>query len=477
MFGLMFGFTPKPVTKEPPAISAEKFMDAIKTGNLQSATDMLDPAVRLKTPMVFCMTKANAKAWLHFEFDKVLAPYRDKIVWDSQVGASSEGEKSASVTWRIGALKFTDTIVLNQMLLIKSIDRALLRRAPKNADEEAITRALLEAWTGPHFSSLLQTMRPTSRGLSPQKHASSPPQGNGRSVSTRSIQMPVLDFSYCGLQRCIEMHAVEPRDGKRLNDDAVALHYLESSVSTVTAPPPQPVAVVTSAADDHVAQARKAKKDEVTIRAKNRQGEQAALVIDRNALITGTISDARMLGEDDAIAMSQTAVRYVASGLRLCNNDLTTSKDLPDAILRHCFHAFFFLTWVDLSSNKLIDIPDLASFPIIVFYLHDNKLRDIGEVAKLSKLPLLQSVTLFGNPLQCEVQNTMRDYKFKALKLIAGERHGASLSLKSFDHAVLSPQDRGNIDRFSVMFPNSTPSTGDASRPGSRSSSRPRSRQ
>jgi Leucine-rich repeat (LRR) protein len=60
------------------------------------------------------------------------------------------------------------------------------------------------------------------------------------------------------------------------------------------------------------------------------------------------------------------------------------------------------LQWIDLSYNHLTQIePELLNFPQIkVLYLHGNAISNLEECRKLQNLTNLQTLTLYGNPIE-----------------------------------------------------------------------------
>eukprot|EP00759_Apiculatamorpha_spiralis_P016180 PhF_6_TR22522/c0_g2_i1/m.31971 len=122
--------------------------------------------------------------------------------------------------------------------------------------------------------------------------------------------------------------------------------------------------------------------------------------------------------EVEEVSVAVDDVKYLASGIKISNNEIVTDLPIPNSwdfrLKQVIANAFYTLTFVDFSSNKLTQIPDLSQFPIMSLYLHDNLITDVQEVLKLKKLEQLQSLTLYRNPLQDQVSH----YKFLVLNLI-----------------------------------------------------------
>jgi len=61
------------------------------------------------------------------------------------------------------------------------------------------------------------------------------------------------------------------------------------------------------------------------------------------------------------------------------------------------------LLWIDLSNNHLTTIDeDLAgNFPLLkTLYLHGNYMMDMTVITKFRELEHLQTLTLYGNPIE-----------------------------------------------------------------------------
>ena len=429
----------KGTSKEPPVLASEKFMGAFVAGDMGTVASMMDPAIVMTSPMGLFHGRTHARGWIAFDC-AVIKKHGAKITVH-ETRMEGDATKTASTVWSVGALTFTDTMTLNQVLLVRTIRRTLRRKTAKNEKELALTNALLLSWTGPHFE----------KYCTPQaKH-----------IDNRAMVLPVLDFSFCGIVRPREMLHKKPRDGKVIADKSVVVHYLPDHGKK---PDPKEGQDASKTAANTAAATDFGRKEEITIRAKNRDGDQGAIVIDKKMLDSDLASGKSGVGslEDGEVAVNEDRVRYAASGLRLCNNAIENAKELDQVIRLSLFNAFYFLTWVDLSSNKLVAVPDLSQYPVTTLYLHDNKIKDWAELKKLADLPQLHSLTLFGNELQ-EIAPSSRDYKFRALTAVKGpSRSAKDMALKTFDHSVLSPSERTNVDRFSV-----THSAG-RSRPASR---------
>ena len=82
-------------------------------------------------------------------------------------------------------------------------------------------------------------------------------------------------------------------------------------------------------------------------------------------------------------------------------NEFRTLAGL-DSVLNDVMWNHRNLLWIDLSYNYLETIEDvLKEFPLLkTLYLHGNFISSLDETKKLAKLKDLQSLTLYGNPIE-----------------------------------------------------------------------------
>ena len=93
------------------------------------------------------------------------------------------------------------------------------------------------------------------------------------------------------------------------------------------------------------------------------------------------------------------------------------------------------LQWIDLSYNYLEKIEDeiINSFPFLkTLYLHGNYILNMDEVRKLGTLPQLQTLTLYGNPIE-----QISGYRMWVL----GVLYTQSETLKKLDQVVVSRKE------------------------------------
>ena len=95
-------------------------------------------------------------------------------------------------------------------------------------------------------------------------------------------------------------------------------------------------------------------------------------------------------------------MQEIYKAVRLGNNMLTSCDFLHSAFLAQKLNPLNIL-WLDLSFNMITTISEqfLAQFPnLTTLYLHANKITRLTDLRKLSALPKLKSVTVYGNPVE-----------------------------------------------------------------------------
>ena len=243
--------------------------------------------------------------------------------------------------------------------------------------------ALLLQWTGPHFVGFCTAATTV-----------------GSRIDNRLVALPVLDFSFCQLKDVRELLDKPPRDGKEIRDKNVYLHFLAYAEAEARAQQEK-----ARREQEEEARARgggaAARRDDVIIKAKNRVGDEGHIVIDKNELAKGSRGsaslDARIeLLEDAESVIRDDKSRYACSGLKLNNNAIGDATALEMICRLVIMNAFYFLSWVDLASNQITQVPDLSPFPIVSLYLHDNKIATLEHVKELRNMKLLQKA--LGEP-------------------------------------------------------------------------------
>ena len=94
-------------------------------------------------------------------------------------------------------------------------------------------------------------------------------------------------------------------------------------------------------------------------------------------------------------------IRKQTTALFLQNNELRSLEGLSKVLVDVMWDSTNLL-WLDLSYNYLEHIDEeLLQFPTLkTLYLHGNYISNLDETKKLVSLENLQSLTLFGNPIE-----------------------------------------------------------------------------
>jgi hypothetical protein len=217
-------------------------------------------------------------------------------------------------------------------------------------------------------------------------------------IDTGNQKPPVLDFTFCDLDDLHDILRKKPTSGKQHVFRPVVEMKEGSKTAAMILPDFR-------------------KNNKALVKAKNKAGEEEIYEfdLDNHPGIAGLAAKggkggggggagSNSPGEDGEDVLAQLAsslkFKYCCESVRLCNNGLSDlSQLLP--VLRVCVANYFLtLHWIDLSSNNITKLCDLSSLPLTTLYLHGNRISDWSEVDQhVCNLPLLQSVTLHGNPI------------------------------------------------------------------------------
>lgn len=96
------------------------------------------------------------------------------------------------------------------------------------------------------------------------------------------------------------------------------------------------------------------------------------------------------------------------------------------------------LVWLDLSYNYLVTIEDeIMKLPKLqTLYLQCNYIKNLDEVKKLSALPNLTTINLFGNPIE-----QIPGYRLWVLGVLYAEND----SLKKLDQSIITMKEFGQV--------------------------------
>lgn len=388
--------------QEPAITTTEKYMDCILTGNSSFVCSNLDPRILVQSPMGYFFGRPICKGWLAFECS-VFATFAELIIVKNI--SSVDGMKVAKLEWCVGGLHFEDVIHLNQMLQFRGITRSMKRQHSCQEDQD-VAEAVLLALTGPYFAPHCGPKK-----LTP--HASR--------IDNQALILPIIDYTYKGLATCADILRAHPNGAKPVEDTAVSMHFMSDALERRK----EQVRIRKQSQGIQSGKPDMAKEfgrseDKIAIKARNREGDQKVLFVDKADLNrTSKTSKVEAMEDDEVLNLQSKRNMYICSGARYANNALSNPVDLAElsvVIKSTIINAFYFLTVVDLSSNALTSIPDLSEFPLVSLQLHGNNISDWAETEKLNKLSKLQSLTLFGNPLQHDCES-VRTYKYQLLAL------------------------------------------------------------
>eukprot|EP01062_Namystynia_karyoxenos_P074098 TRINITY_DN70941_c0_g1_i1.p1 TRINITY_DN70941_c0_g1~~TRINITY_DN70941_c0_g1_i1.p1 ORF type:complete len:445 (+),score=203.16 TRINITY_DN70941_c0_g1_i1:86-1420(+) len=414
--------------QDPACARATELSTALKEGRKDAIPRLLDPAIIMED-ITGRVTGPDACARALGLLSELLRPH---ITEGSFEEAKSDRDlKTARYVWGVHGLRFEDTITISSSLGITKLVRQKVASQPRRTPEQrAAAKRFLLAMMG-------------SDGAAEKSPS-------GSQIDNRQTIFPVLDFSYRHLERPKDLLTTQPRAGRKHVDRRRAMQAKKDELQRIKEEEERKAAEAAAALEEEESQ-------QIVIKGRSREGETAAYTFDRAEMrkhMTGQGNEQQDSDDDVDGDKERERTRWEASGVKLQGNSLTgTSRrkgdDRPSAsvlsieecLKRICVYAYYNLTWIDLSCNQLTVIPDFSQFPLVVLYLHANKIDDMKEVAKLKALEDLQSLTLFGNPIQDHVRN----YKLAVLNCLY-PRDGRTFSLRKFDFSVLSKDDAANME-------------------------------
>ena len=243
---------------------------------------------------------------------------------------------------------------------------------------------------------------------------------------------PPLDFSFKGLAEPLDILRVAPTSGK------------------VHVPKPVYKAPEEKRPLDRLQYAVSDKSKETTrklVVAKNRNGEEEAYEFEVKPVLKAEAEESRNADDEELRGLVRRLEnRYECDAIRLCNNNLHTAQGLVKGIHNLVTNYLLTVQWLDLSNNRLTDLPDLSMLPLRTLHLHANNISDWTVVeASIAPLHTLTSVTLFGNP----IATTSTEYRDAALMRLLVPRPKGSPVLKALDFAPISSTDAHTAEMYS----------------------------
>eukprot|EP00667_Euglena_gracilis_P007556 EG_transcript_7634 len=242
-------------------------------------------------------------------------------------------------------------------------------------------------------------------------------------IEDKGKKEAILDFSFCNLKSVQLLLKKEPRSGTPCPLD------------------PEPAPAVAAAAPGPSHPAPPSPQSGVAlVKAK---GKEYHWDWQRMAETTTTRPGSASTTRDEAPKPPKP--KFVASVLRLASNSLSDLEGLPQ-LLPLLIRDSHRLVSLDLSSNLLTNIPNEAlALPLVVLYLHSNRIAPLADLAKLAQLaPTLHTVSLCDNPVA-----ESRDYRMTLIALLPHLRSLDFGTVTSADHedASLRPRPVARVKR------------------------------
>lgn len=242
-------------------------------------------------------------------------------------------------------------------------------------------------------------------------------------IDTQNVKPPVLDFTFCDVGDLLDVMRKKPASGKaHVCRPVIAAKEGEGSKAMMNLP------------EVHT-------KNKALVKAKNKKGETEVYEFDLDAHglkdTQGQKGGTDGADEEDMLAKLASAMnfKYTCEAVRLCNNGISDLTNLMPVLKTIVSNYFLTLHWIDLSSNNITALCDLSSLPLTTLYVHGNRISDWGEVDRwICNLPLLQSVTMFGNPIATS-SDTYKHEMLRRLFRVEGK------PLRQLDFVALSSQD------------------------------------
>ena len=140
----------------------------------------------------------------------------------------------------------------------------------------------------------------------------------------------------------------------------------------------------------------------------------------KNAFASRKSEDTKVEAKKKIVVQEETRTLF------LQNNRIPSLCDLA-SILEDVMWNSNKLLWMDLSNNHLKEIDEgvLSNFPELkTLYLHGNYIQDMSQITRFAKLEDLQTITLYGNPIE-----HIKNYRLIALNVL----YQSLTNLRKFD--------------------------------------------
>ena len=143
----------------------------------------------------------------------------------------------------------------------------------------------------------------------------------------------------------------------------------------------------------------------------------------------------RKVEETKTETKKKIVVKKTTTALFLQNNEIRTVVGLPQVLTEVMIcDPYANLLWLDLSYNYLEAIEDdlLQLQNLQTLYMHGNYISNLEETKKLSGFNNLQSLTLYGNPIE-----TIKSYRLWVL----GVMYTRNENLRRLDQVIVTNRE------------------------------------
>ena len=150
----------------------------------------------------------------------------------------------------------------------------------------------------------------------------------------------------------------------------------------------------------------------------------------------------RKTEEQKAEVTKKYVVRRQTQALFLQNNQIRSIQGLRSTLDDVMWHPDGLL-WIDLSNCYLENIEDeFLNFPQLkTLYLHGNYFNNLEQVRKLNRFDDLQSLTLYGNPIE-----QIKSYRMYVL----GMMYELSENLRRLDQVLVTNREFDKVMAFKM---------------------------
>ena len=296
--------------QEPAITTAEKYIDCILTGNAAFVCTNLDPRILIQSPMGYFYGRPICKGWLAFECSVFTKFAEFLIVKDI---TSLDGMKVAKAEWSVGGLHFEDVFHINQLMQFRGITRTMTRNYSCQEDKD-VAEAVLLALTGPYFAP----------HCGPRKIAA-----NTSRIDNQALILPILDYTYKNLTSCTDILRSHPQGAKPVEDSAVAMHYMSDALERRKEQMRIRKQSQGINGKDQTANEFGRSEDKIAIKARNREGDQKVLFVDK-----ADLNRTNKTSKGYATPTTPSQIRSISWSFQLCSKRLssTLSISLPSWI-------------------------------------------------------------------------------------------------------------------------------------------------